>query len=98
MLFEYPLFLSIKACRVRGGKTLRVQDKNYILMNVQLHAPVGLLLTPAENLVVIPRTTRAVDENRKMKFLSGQITPQVELPQPIAGFVKTKTNLSLRTL
>jgi len=27
MLFEYPLFLSIKACRVRGGKTLRVPDK-----------------------------------------------------------------------
>jgi len=28
MLFEYPLFLSIKACRVRGGKTSPVPDKN----------------------------------------------------------------------
>jgi len=27
MLFEYPLFLSIKACRVRGDKTLRVSDQ-----------------------------------------------------------------------
>jgi len=67
MLFEYPLFLSIKPCRVRGGKTLRVPHKNYILVNVQLHAPVGLLLMPAGSQVV-PITTRAVDANRKWNF------------------------------
>jgi len=63
-------------------------------MNVQLHAPVRLLLMPVGNQVV-PRTTRAVDAKRKLKFLSGQITGQAELSRPIAGFVKTKTNFDI---
>lgn len=89
MLFEYPIFLSIKACRVRGGKTLRVPDEK-LDIGERSATSSGRFTTSWKP----DGSQNYSDCWRKQKNEISVWTDH----STSGAIVKTKTNLSLRTL